>query len=276
MTKTILKWAGNKTKVMPSIVKYFPENFTDYIEPFAGALGSFLNSGVNTEEHDVYLNDLNSEVIDLFLLMRTNCDEIVDKANTMPRDKESFYEIRGWDRLDDWKGRDKIEKAARTVYLNKLCFNGLYRINPKKGYFNTPYGSHRKSELIQLQDAYNFVKATKEVSFSAEDCFEFSRKNYKPNSLFYFDPPYVNPKEPMKEFGGYLGGFGWKEQLELRDLCLELHDSGHNIIISNAMCRETQDLYKGFTQSSVLAPRSISRKASGRQPVQEILCMLIH
>lgn len=274
--KTILKWAGNKTKVMPAIVNYFPENYTDYIEPFAGALGSFLNSGVNTDEHDVYLNDLNSEVIDLFLLMRTNCDEIVEKANTLPRDKESFYKIRGWDRLDNWQDRDKIEKAARTVYLNKLCFNGLYRINPKKGYFNTPYGSHRKSELIQLQNARNFVEVTKEVNFSSDDCFDFSRRKYKPNSLFYFDPPYVNPKEPMKEFGGYLGGFGWEEQLKLRDLCLELYGLGHNVIISNAMCKETQDLYSKFNHHSVSAPRSISRNADGRQSVIEILATLIH
>ena len=101
MTKTILKWAGNKTKVMPSIIKYFPKEYTDYIEPFGGALGSFLNSGVSDKDHDVYLNDLNAEIIDLFLLMRTHCNEIVNKANNLPRDKDSFYEIRGWDRLDN-------------------------------------------------------------------------------------------------------------------------------------------------------------------------------
>ncbi len=276
MAKTILKWAGNKTKVMPAIIKYFPGDYSDYVEPFAGALGSFLNSGVSTKEHDVYLNDLNEEIIDLFLLMRNNCQEIVNKANKLPRDKDSFYEIRNWDRLDNWKNRSKVEKAARTIYLNKLCFNGLYRINTKKGYFNTPYGSHRKSDLLAIKDANNFVDATKYVIFSSEDCFDFARKAYKPNSLFYFDPPYVNPKDPMKEFGGYLGGFGWQEQLKLRDLCLELYGNGHNVIISNAFCKETQDLYSKFKQNTVTAPRSISRKASGRKSVSEILCTLIH
>tara|TARA_B100000287_G_scaffold353455_1_gene343273 strand:+ start:51 stop:884 length:834 start_codon:yes stop_codon:yes gene_type:complete len=275
MTKTILKWAGNKTKVMPAIINYFPENYSDYIEPFAGALGSFLNSGVTINNHEVYLNDLNEEIINLFLLMRTDCKLIVDKANSLPRDKESYYEIRNWDRLDNWKNRNKIEKAARTIYLNKLCFNGLYRINPKKGYFNTPYGSHRKSDLLSIKDANKFVIATKNVNFSSEDCFDFARKNYNSNSLFYFDPPYVNPKEPKKEFGGYLGGFGWQEQLNLRDLCLELYENGHNVIISNAYCKETQELYNNFTQNTVKAPRSISRNASGRKPVLEMLATLI-
>ena len=276
MAKTILKWAGNKTKVMPSIIKYFPHNYSDYVEPFAGALGSFLNSGVSIKEHDVYLNDLNKEIIDLFVLMRSNCQDIVDKANTLPRDKESYYEIRNWDRLDSWENRNKIDKSARTIYLNKLCFNGLYRINPKKGYFNTPYGSHRKSDLVSVKDANGFVDATKHVRFSSEDCFDFARKDYKPNSLFYFDPPYVNTKDPKKEFGGYLGGFGWQEQLKLRDLCVELYEKGHNVIVSNAMCKETQDLYNTFHKQTVKAPRSISRKADGRKPVYEILGLLIH
>lgn len=276
MAKTILKWAGNKSKVMPSIVKYFPKSYSDYVEPFAGALGSFLHSGVSVKEHDVYLSDLNKEVIDLFILMRTNYKDIITKANSLPRDKESYYEIRSWDRLDDWKSRDKIEKAARTIYLNKLCFNGLFRINPKKGYFNTPYGSHRKSDLLSSKDAESFVAATKDVNIFSEDCFTFARKDYKPNSLFYFDPPYVNTKDPKKDFGGYLGGFGWQEQLKLRDLCIELYEKGHNIIISNSMCIETQELYEDFQVQSVSAPRSISRNANGRKPVLEILGMLIH
>lgn len=276
MTKTILKWAGNKTKVMPQIIRYFPNNFSNYIEPFAGALGSFLHSSVSTATHEVYLNDLNSEIIDLFLYMKSNYKEIVEKANSLPRDKDSFYEIRGWDRLECWEKRDKIEKAARTIYLNKLCFNGLYRTNPKKGYFNTPYGTHRKNDLLSLEDAKLFVEAIKEVNFSSQCCFEFSKRKYKQNSLFYFDPPYVDSKNPKKEFGGYIGGFGWEEQVKLRNLAFELYESGHNVILSNTLCNEIQELYKSFKQEIVIAPRSISRKSSGRKPVEEILCMLIH
>ena len=276
MTKTILKWAGNKSKVMKSIIPFFPENFTDYVEPFAGSLGSFLHSGVSTSRHDVYLNDLNSEIIDLFLLMRTHFKEIVDIANSYPRDKESFYKIRNWDREDAWKTKDKISKAARTIYLNKLCFNGLYRINPSKGYFNTPYGSERKSDLIKIEEARLFVNATKDINFFSEDCSDFVNRTFKRNSLFYFDPPYVNVKNPKKDFGGYLGGFGWGEQINLRNLCLELFDKGHNVIISNSMCAETKELYEHFEQHEIKAPRSISRKADGRKPVSEILCTLMH
>ena len=160
MSRTILKWAGNKSKVMPNIIPYFPSEFGAYVEPFAGALGSFLNSGVDVKEHPTYLNDLNEEVITLYELFRKDWSRVMHIANGLGRDSKSFYEIRAWDREASWPTRDKWEKAARTVYLNKQAFNGLYRTNKNTGFFNTPYCKKaKKGDLVNEQVALSFVEA---------------------------------------------------------------------------------------------------------------------
>lgn len=270
MTKTILKWAGNKSKVMPKIIPFFPERYERYLEPFAGSLGAFLNSGVSCES---MMNDLNGEIFNLFECVRDDYEKVSELANSIEKSKDNYYKIRNLDRNPTWESTtDRFEKAARTIYLNKTCFNGLYRIN-SKGHSNVPYGSGRKGDVLPLEDAKNFSEKIKNVKFSNLDYKEFLTKA-KSGDLVYMDPPYVDLKDPKKEFNGYVGGFGWKEQEELVEECKRLKAIGCTVIVSNSYCDETLELYKDFDIKIIEAPRSISCKKDGRKPVKEIVAIL--
>jgi DNA adenine methylase len=270
MTKTILKWAGNKSKVMKKITPFFPSSYERYLEPFAGSLGAFLHSGV---EGEVLLNDLNEEVFNLFECIREDYKKVCTMANKIDKSKENYYKVRNLDRDKEWLANsDKFEKAARTVYLNKTCFNGLYRIN-KKGQSNVPYGTERKGEVLPEKEAKAFAEKIKNVSFSTLDYKKFLEQA-KPGDLIYMDPPYVDVKEPKKEFNGYVGGFGWTQQIELIEECKRLRDLGCTVVVSNSHCKETLELYEDFDIKIIEAPRYISCKKDGRKPVLEIVAIL--
>ena len=147
MTKTILKWAGNKSKVMDKIGKLFPNEYERYLEPFAGSLGAFLNSGV---ECKALMNDLNKEIFNLFECVLEDHERVSKLANTIEKSKENYYKVRNLDRDSNWSSTtNRFEKAARIVYLNKMCFNGLYRIN-KSGQSNVGrFGWKEQEELIE-------------------------------------------------------------------------------------------------------------------------------
>ena len=274
MSRTILKWAGNKSKVMPNIIPYFPSEFGAYVEPFAGALGSFLNSGVDVKEHPTYLNDLNEEVITLYELFRKDWSRVMHIANGLGRDSKSFYEIRAWDREASWPTRDKWEKAARTVYLNKQAFNGLYRTNKNTGFFNTPYCKKaKKGDLVNEQVALSFVEAIENVQFYNESFETFLEKDFGENVLFYFDPPYVNLKNPNSHFEGYQCKFGLAEQIELEEWMEILSSKGHTVVTSNSHCPTTTSLYRRYQTHTIQVRRSIASKASSRGMVDEIIAI---
>lgn len=271
MTKTILKWAGNKSKIMPKIVERFPKGYNRYLEPFAGSLGSYLHADVSCEAH---LNDLNEEILNLFECVRDDYEKVVLMANKIEKSKENYYVVRNQDRTDGWLLEDRFVRAARTVYLNKTCFNGLYRVN-KQGFSNVPYGSGRKGDVLPLKDAAAFSQAVQNVHFSCKDYLSFLQMA-KSGDLIYMDPPYVDVKEPLKEFNGYVGGFGWTQQEELVKECQRLQSIGCKVVVSNSHCDATMKLYgdAGFDISLVEAPRYISCKKDGRKPVTEIVATL--
>ena len=275
MNKTILKWAGNKSRVMASIQEYFPDaaDIECYCEPFAGALGSYINSSFTNHKH-VYLNDLNKEVINLYEVTRTDPGSLMELANSYQKDKVTYYEIREWDRNPNWSGATKLKRAARTVYLNKLCFNGLYRVNKNTGYFNVPYASERKSPVIPIDVLTQFNEKIKNVNFSSDDyekvCLDVLDKNLG-KTLFYFDPPYVDIKDPTKDFQGYMSNFTFKDQERLVDLAKLIKAKGHFVYLSNSYCDATLELYKDFTVEEIEVRRNISAKASSRGIVKEIV-----
>tara|TARA_R110000823_G_C15900621_1_gene496908 strand:- start:58 stop:873 length:816 start_codon:yes stop_codon:yes gene_type:complete len=270
MTKTILKWAGNKSKVMDKIGKLFPNEYERYLEPFAGSLGAFLNSGV---ECKALMNDLNKEIFNLFECVLEDHERVSKLANTIEKSKENYYKVRNLDRDSNWSSTtNRFEKAARIVYLNKMCFNGLYRIN-KSGQSNVPYGSGRKGEVLPIKEAKAFSEATQHVEFFSLDYKDFLKKA-RLGDLIYMDPPYVDLKDPKKEFNGYVGRFGWKEQEELIEECKRLKSLGCKVVVSNSYCDETLELYKDFDIHIIEAPRYISCKKDGRKPVKEIVAIL--
>ena len=271
MNKSILKWAGNKSKIMPKISRFFPNEYERYLEPFAGSLGSFLNSGVPFG-FDIHLNDLNKEVINLFECVKADPVKVASIANSYGKEKDDYLKIRALDRASGFSNMCKWKRAARVVYLNKTCFNGLWREN-KKGHNNVPYGTPREADVLPIALANTFSQSIQNVNFYSKDYSSFL-KIAKAGDLIYFDPPYVDLKDPKKEFNGYVGGFGWKEQNELVKKCKKLNLKGCFIIVSNSWCDATKELYKDFEMHKIQAPRTISRNKNGRKPVDELVAVL--
>ncbi len=272
MSKTILKWAGNKSKVMPAIIPHFPSKFNAYVEPFAGALGSYLNSGIDITKHSIHLNDTNAEIINLYECIRIDSQRVLNIANALKRDETSFYSIRSWDKQPNWRQTyDKWHQAARTLYLNKQAYNGLYRVN-KSGEFNTPYCQKEKvGDLIDNNTLTDFLTMIQHVNFYNEDFDKFLMRDFGPNTLYYLDPPYVDIKNPTKPFDGYQCSFGLNEQQLIVQHMTRLSGNGHNVVVSNSYCPTTVQLYQGFKQHIIQAPRNISAKVSSRGMIDEIL-----
>lgn len=265
-TKTILKWAGNKSKVMSQITPFFPKEYNNYFEPFAGALGAFLHSDVTG---NAYLNDLNSELINLFECVRDDYLKVCNLANSIEKSKENYYEVRNLDRNPSWIETNRFEKAARTVFLNKTCFNGLYRVN-KSGFSNVPYGTPRKGLVLPEAEAEAFSRAISNVTFSNLD-YNVFLQNVNAGDLVYMDPPYIDIKNPYAKFNGYVGQFGWEQQEQLISTAKNLAEKGAFVVISNSFCDASLELYKDFNIQTITAPRYISCKKNGRKPVLEIV-----
>ena len=273
---TILKYAGNKSKIMEQIVPYFPDwkNVKRYIEPFAGALGSAANANIPSSI-DIQLSDSNEELINLYMTLKTSAKEVEDQIAKWERNEKKFYEIRSWDRDPSLiPQKSNIERAARTVYLNRNCFNGLMRIN-KKGYFTAPWGHVESDKKIDIVGNVEFLDLVNRSTFTHQD-WRDAIKGATKGDLIYCDPPYVDLKNPEADFAGYLGKFGLSEQIDLKDELSTAFANGASVFISNSFCMETINMYKNFLTYDIIAKRSLSGKASGRGEVQEILAVLVN
>lgn len=270
MIPTPLKYAGNKRKIMRSIAKHFDwQGVERYVEPFAGALGSAVNAEV-PDGVTVCLSDANGELIRFYNQWQECAEAVQDLANSWPTDESTYHQIRSWDRDDEV--RSQLQWAARTLYLNKRGFNGLYRLN-SKGKCNVAWNRNANAKQINTIDHHfiDFLKRAGGVTHT--DAFEVIR-GCGAGDLVYCDPPYVDVKDPLKDFGGYIGAFGLDQQKQLRDAVSSAASRGAQVLVSNSWCSTTLDLYAQFEQHEIIAPRSISSKTNGRQPVTELLAKM--
>lgn len=275
MNTTILKYAGNKRKVMNTIIPYLGNwsGVKRYVEPFCGALGSSLNAGVPSHV-EVHLSDVNGDIVELYEEVSRDPQALQDAANAMLTDEVSYYAIRAWDRDPLWPhNHTKLERAARTLYLNKRGFNGLYRTN-KQGYFTTPWCRNPSPRPIDV------VSHTAFISF-VQNRAKISKTDWKTvvtgcgaGDVVYCDPPYVDLKNPKQDFSGYTGMFGWSDQESLRDELAAAAGRGARVVISNSWCPATVELYDGWNQVQISAGRHLSAKASSRGNISEMLAWL--
>lgn len=274
MTRTLLKYAGNKRAVMDQIRPYlaFDESTRRYIEPFGGALGAASNAnppaGVET-----IVSDANRELINLHQELIRDSKGLVDLANSWGVDETSYYAIRAWDRTPGWwDARTPAEIAARTLYLNKRGFNGLFRSN-KRGHFTTPWNRNPKSKLINIDDLSPFISWLRGITLLERD-WTVAVAGTGPGDVLYCDPPYIDLKDPKADFEGYIGSFGWREQEALRDALLAAAARGARVVASNSWCDATRELYSDFNIVEIRAPRSIGSRSDSRGSVSELLAWL--
>lgn len=274
MTRTLLKYAGNKRTVMDQIRPHlgFDESTRRYIEPFGGALGAAANAnpppGVAT-----VASDANWELVNLYREVVRDVDAVVALANGWGADEDSYYAVREWDRTPGWReGRSLTELAARTLYLNKRGFNGLFRIN-KKGQFTTPWNRNPKAPPISCDGLGDFISWLRGITLLERDWSDAVADAGR-GDVLYCDPPYVDLKDPRAEFGGYVGAFGWGSQVALRDALIAASKRGARVVASNSWCDATLELYEGFNIVEVTAPRSIGSRADSRGSISELLAWL--
>jgi len=268
-----VKWVGGKRGLLSQILPLFPKKFNNYFEPFVGGGAVFFelfSQGVLSDK-SIYLFDINKELINTYNVIKDNPEKLIDKLKNFTKNhsKEFYYQVREWDRKDNFNDIDPVTKAARFIYLNKTCFNGLYRVN-KKGYFNTPMGSYKNPNICDTQTilANSFaLKNTHIQNSSFEDVINFAQKG----DLVYLDPPYY-PLNKTSNFTSYNEfEFLENEQQKLFDVLYHLDKKGCLVVQSNSDTKFIKDLYKNYDIKIVNANRFINSKSNGRGKISEVL-----
>lgn len=267
--KPVIKWVGGKGSVLPlfeDLIKpYLKENNTFY-EPFAGGLAVSLA----LQHKNTVVNDLNSELINMYKVIRDNPEALLEvlKIYQKNHSQEQYYYVRDLDRKPDFDSISDVGKAARTIYLNKTCFNGLYRVN-SKGYFNSPIGrtsSGKTPDIVQEELIREMSQYLKTVQFHNGD-YKKCLTTAKAGDVIYLDPPYDQDESISTDgFVGYQKE-GWtRENLrELKRLCDELIFRGCKVIISNNDTEFVRKLFTGYKFREIEVKRSINRDGNKRK-----------
>lgn len=277
LIRPYLKWAGGKRQLLFEIRKHFPpqvDKYT-YYEPFLGAGAVFFD----LQPKRAVINDFNTQLIITYRVIREQVEELIQalqghKRMSRERDGERYYyDIRAQDKnRKAFQDATDIEKAARLIFLNKTCYNGLYRVN-SQGFFNVPYGKHRNPAICEesiLRAIHKYLQANDIVIMNGD--FEPAVKNADKQSFVYFDPPYHSPDRA--NFTGYQAEkFGEAEQIRLRDTFVALTEHGAKCLLSNSDTEFIRGLYRDrqFDIISVQAKRAINSNAAGRGDVNEVL-----
>jgi DNA adenine methylase len=274
LVKPYLKWAGGKRQLLSEIKKYLPQKFNNYryYEPFVGAGAVFFEK----QPKKAVINDHNTQLILTYRIIRNNIQELIDalRVHSQNNSEEYFYEIRAKDRdTEIFDALSDIEKAARLIFLNKTCYNGLYRVN-SQGLFNAPYGRYVNPAICDepvLKAIHKYLSDNEEVEILDGD-FATAVQTADEKAFVYFDPPYHSADNT--NFTGYQADrFGTEEQTRLRDTYVELTGRGAKCLLSNSDTDFIRGLYADnrFEIITVTAKRAINSDAAGRGNVNEVL-----
>lgn len=277
--RPFVKWAGGKGQLLPQLSMRLPRTFRRYHEPFVGGGALFFHlANTGRLRNGAVLSDYNPELINCYTVIRDQVEDLI-AALSIHNDKrlsqEHFLAVRKWDRQPGFEERSPVERAARTIYLNRTCYNGLYRLN-SKGQFNAPFG-HYKNPLVYDPTNLRAVSAVlQHVELRVGD---FSRvEEAEAGDLVYFDPPY-DPLSPTSSFTHYThNGFGAADQRRLGALFHELAGRGVYVMLSNSYTPLSRELYVDrppdapmVYASIVQASRKINCVGSRRGSVEELI-----
>jgi len=263
-----LKWAGGKRSLLVQFDAYLPNKFNKYIEPFVGGGSVFFY----LLPEKAILMDKNDELINCYEVIQNNVEALISSLKRHRYEKNYFYKIRNVDRNpEDFSQWTNIERASRTIYVNKCCYNGLYRVN-SKGEFNVPFGLHKNPNFCDernLKAVNQILKNVKFVKSSFEKCLDFAEEN----DFVYFDPPY-QPLSETANFTSYTKeGFTKEAQIQLGEVFRELDRKGCKVMLSNSYNKIILELYQKFRIITVNAKRSINSDATKRGEIKEVLIL---
>jgi len=269
--KPIVKWAGGKRQLIDKLLEHMPCQYNNYFEPFIGG-GALL---FELMPENAVINDINQELLAIYRCLANEKDfelMIKDLEEHEKKHSEShYYEVRELDRDPKFEKLPIWTRAARAIYLNKSCFNGLYRVN-SNGYFNVPSG---KKQKVQTYDKDNIIKLhnyfmSKNVTILEGD-FVKAVESAKQGDFVYFDPPY-DPFDDKESFTSYTKfNFSREDQKRLADLFKKLTNEGVYVMLSNHNTKFINELYAEFNIYVVNAKRMINADSKGRGSVEEVI-----
>ncbi|HEU4400978.1 MAG TPA: DNA adenine methylase [Candidatus Polarisedimenticolia bacterium] len=257
-----LKWAGGKGRLIPQFLPHFPASFSRYFEPFLGGGAVFLA----IRPRLALLSDLNDELINCWLVVRDRPHPLMSSLDRRICDAQHYYELRAIEP----RTLSPVERASRFIYLNKTCYNGLYRVN-RAGRFNVPFGRHARPPRLYERGALLAISACLQGIDIACRPFDLAVESARARDFVYFDPPY-HPLSRTSSFTSYTkDSFAAADQDRLASTVRALDRRGCYVAVSNSDTPEVRRLYSGFSFRTVLAARAINSQAGGRGRISELL-----
>lgn len=266
--RPILKWVGGKRNLYDEIHKRFPQTFNTYVEPFFGGGGILFN----LLPKKAIINDINSELMNVYNVIKNDWTSLVNNLSSYSNTKEQFYEMRSLDRDKSvYANLAPHQKAARIIYLNKTCYNGLYRVN-MQGELNSPFGRYKNPNICDkklIQNISNYFNSNDIKMYNLD--FDCLLQEIQMGDFVYLDPPY-DPISDSSSFTGYTSsGFNRAEQERLKTFCDKLHAKGAYFLLSNSNTSFIKNLYKQYKIEIIKASRFINCKGDKRKKIDEVL-----
>jgi len=262
--RPVLKWAGGKAKLAEAICALLPPRIDTYYEPFAGGAAVFFALAKQRRFRKAVLSDSNPELINVYEALKHDVEGVISTLRSWPYDEKMFYHLR-----DHYRPRTTAKRAARTIYLNKTGYNGLYRVN-RSGQFNVPFGRHTNPTICDALNLTRVSECLKDVQLLVSD-FEKTCRGATAGDAVYFDPPYV-PISATAYFTSYdRHPFGLEQHQRLARVFSELARRGVAAVLSNSDTSETEGLFREWRIQRLQVPRAINSRASARGPVSELL-----
>ena len=264
-----LKWAGGKRQLLGVLSELMPKGkIKSYCEPFIGG-GALL---FHLQPDTAYVNDINSELINVYRAVKDSVDDLIAELSGFQNTPEMFYEVRSWDRdRIIYSTLSDTQRAARIIYLNKTCFNGLYRVN-NAGEFNSPFGYYRNPNIINepvLRAVSHYLNHA-DIHLSSMDYAEVLT-GLRKDTFVYLDPPY-DPVSDTASFTGYSrGGFSRSEQIRLRECCDKLSRRGIRFMLSNSATDFIREQYSEYNITVVKARRAVNSIGYRRGDIDEVI-----
>lgn len=255
-TKPVLKWAGGKTQMLGDIIPRMPSDYNKYIEPFIGS--GALYFAVAPER--AIIADSNPELINLYHVIAEDPIALVNTVNSYENTEETFYRIRE----KDWKQMSPLDAAARMIYLNKTCFNGLYRVN-KNGQFNTPFAHNKRTTYCDVSDLLKSSEILKKTNIICGDYHDVLMESADRGDFVFLDPPYV-PVSKYSDFKRYTKDqFREEDQRQLAKDVHELNERGCKVMLTNSNHPLVRELYKDFEIEVFQTKRMINKNGNSRK-----------
>lgn len=263
--RPFVKWAGGKRQLLNELLARLPQEFNTYFEPFLGGGALFFA----LEPQQAVLSENNAELVNAYRVVKNQVFELIEDLSHHIHAKDYYYSVRDADLSEAYSSWSPVQRASRLLYLNRTCYNGLYRVN-SKGHFNVPFGEYQNPKIVDRENLIACSRALSRAQILAED-FRHLESLAKADDFIYFDPPY-HPRNSTSSFTSYTeDGFGAKMQEELRDLCQRLSARGVRFMLTNSETEFVRELYQDFNIDVVEASRAINSKAQGRGRIQELV-----